>query len=381
MNSRNVSLVDQVSSLFWRSITPADFFNIERSTDAGPSGGGGQLYISISFRGLSYSDLDSFLGVTPPQSVGTNRPVITLHDVQCAFDRNESADLTFRPRYLPPKKDDRYRIANQNRQRSNQTRHPAWTRRWGFPTAPDDVASTEDPGMPDLTYLKVFVAKMADESYVAGYFNSDEVPQQLKAVGALLPLFEPYDGGNSAGVINLEGSGITLSDLLTGVNPDKDLAAASPEILEAIDATRRASGRGTTGQGIRLSAEERRALERHSVGVATVWLEDQGWKVDDVGLFRPYDLHCEKGSLELRVEIKGTTGDGSAVLLTPGEVRHAREHQNTALIVVSGIRLSRDGSGEVVASGGSLKVLNPWKLDKDGQLHATGYSYELFDRG
>lgn len=369
--------VDEISFLFWRSITAADFFNIERSRAAAPAGGGGQTYISISFRGLSYADLDSFLGVVPPNSVGTDRPKVVLRDVRSVFDPSDSEDLTFRSRYRPPQRDDRYYIATQNRQYPNQSRHPAWKQTWGFPQASDDVSSPEDSGMPDLTYLKVFVAKLADGSYAAGYFNSDEVPAQLGHIGALRPLFEPYDEGNSAGVVALSGLGLKVDDLTSQANPDLELGRASPEVLEAIDATRRASGRGTTGQGMRLSAVERKALERHSVLAATQWLDDRGWTVEDVGLYRPYDLHCRKGSLELRVEVKGTTGDGSAVLLTPGEVVHAREHHNMALMIMSGIVLSEDASGAVIASGGTLKILNPWDLDEDGELRPTGYSYSL----
>lgn len=367
----------QVVELFWRATTAADFFNIERKRKYAPSGGGGQTYISISFRGLSYAGLGEFLGIVPPSSVGTTRPRRTLKDVAVAYDPNISADLTFRPRYQPPQLDDRYYIATQNRQYPNQLRHLAWTAQFGFPQAHDEVSSSQDPRMPDLTYLKVFVAKLDDGSYAAGYFNSGVVPEPLKDVPALRPLFEPYDEGNSAGVVDLSAAGITLDDLAGEPNPDQELAKESPEILEALDATKRASGRRASGQGLRASAPERQAVERRAVEVAAAALKGDKWKVEDVGLYRPYDLHCTRKALEKRVEVKGTTGDGSAILLTPGEVAHARDNKNVVLMVVSGIVLTKHDDGTVTAAGGELRVIDPWTIDDDGELTPTGYGYRL----
>lgn len=367
----------QVVELFWRAITAADFFNIERKRIYAPSGGGGQTYISISFRGLTYAELGTFLGIVPPGSVGTTRPRQTLKDVAVVYDPKVTADLTFRPRYQPPQPDDRYYIATQNRQYPNQLRHPAWTAQYGFPQAHVEVSSSQDPRMPDLTYLKVFVAKLDDGTYAAGYFNSGVVPDPLKRVPALRPLFAPYDEANSAGAVDLRGTSITLVDLAGQPNPDQELAKESPEILEALDATKRASGRRASGQGLRASAPERQAIERRAVEVATAFLKADKWKVEDVGLYRPYDLHCTRRGLEKRVEAKGTTGDGSAVLLTPGEVAHARDNTNVALMVVSGIVLTYRDDGTVTTSGGDLRVIDPWTIDDDGELTPTGYGYSL----
>lgn len=369
--------MSQVVELFWRAITAADFFNIERKRKHAPTGGGGQTYISISFRGLTHSELGSFLGITPPGLVATTRPEKILRNVVAAYDLKVAADLTFRARYRPPRSDDRYYIATQNRQYPNQLRHPAWTAQYGFPEADDEVSSSQDPRMPDLTYLKVWVAKLADGTYAAGYFNSGTVPPALASVTAVRPLFEPYDEGNSAGVVDLGGKGITLAELAGDASPDQELAKESPEVLEALDATKRASGRRASGQGLRASAAERQAIERRSVEVATAALKADRWKVEDVGLYRPYDLHCTRKDAEKRVEVKGTTGDGSTVLLTPGEVAHARDNSNVALMIVSGIDITVHSDGTVAASGGDLTVVDPWTIDSDGELTPTGYGYRL----
>jgi hypothetical protein len=363
-----------VEQLFWRAVTAADFFAIERGPGARPQGGHGQTYISISFRGLTHAELGTFLGVSPAALIGTTRPAKMLPAVAVVYDPTLTADLSFRARYRPPQSDDRYYIATQNRQ--TQRRHPAWTNSYGFPRAPDDVVSSHDPRMPDLTYLKIYVAKLDDGSYAAGYFNSPTASARLAGVPTLHVLFEPYNEGISAGLIDLRGAGLAVEDLASDANPDQILAEESPEILEALDATKRASGRRPSGQGLRASAAERQAIEARAVEVATVELAKSKWHVENVGLYRSYDLHCTRLREEKRVEVKGTTGDGSSVLLTPNEVAHARTH-NVALMVVSGIVLETNDDGTITGTGGDLRVVDPWVIDDDGELKPTGYGYWL----
>jgi hypothetical protein len=61
------------------------------------------------------------------------------------------------------------------------------------------------------------------------------------------------------------------------------------------------------------------------VAAATSHLQWLGYHVEDVGATESYDLDCSKEKDELHVEVKGTTTDGLAVLLTPNEV--ARNEQ------------------------------------------------------
>ena len=49
-----------ITHAFWRAVTNADFFNVERDQASGPTSGGGQLYFSISFGGdLDHADSGS----------------------------------------------------------------------------------------------------------------------------------------------------------------------------------------------------------------------------------------------------------------------------------------------------------------------------------
>lgn len=96
----------------------------------------------------------------------------------------------------------------------------------------------------------------------------------------------------------------------------------------------------------------------------------QGWKVHDVSRRESYDLRCTRGGDELRVEVKGTTSDGSSVLLTAHEVQHARErHPAIALFVVSEIKVQG-----TEATGGEVRLIEPWRVD-DGELKPIAFNY------
>jgi hypothetical protein len=132
----------------------------------------------------------------------------------------------------------------------------------------------------------------------------------------------------------------------------------------------------STGQGRGLSAEERKAVEMRAMELATEHYEGRGYRVEDVSGNSPYDLICMKDGGELRVEVKGTTGEGVSVLLTANEVAHARdERTNVALYVVSKIRLDQRVD-RVIADGGEVRVFEPWKIDAF-DLEATQYSCKL----
>lgn len=364
-----------VRLLFWRAITNADFFEIERAREAASEGGGGQSYISISFRGLTHEELGRFLALEPPSRISTDRPTATLDGVGLIVEPSIRSPLEFAPRYRPPHADDRYRISRQNRQ--FQTRHPAWTLDRGFPQAPDDVVR-RDPRTPDLTHLKIYVARLETGDYLAGFVNSGMRPVGFP--GKLAPLFSQFDEQRSAGLIEFEPGELsveTLADAADETTVALDYSNSPPEVIEALEVTRVAAGKRPRGYGLRQNSQERRAIELHAMDLAIHYLRAEGWSVEDVSPYRPYDLHCSRGPNELRVEVKGTTGDGSVVLLTPGEVSHAREQTTgVALLVVSAIELSMDPTTEEVrASGGELAFRSPWNIDEDGELRPTGFEY------
>ncbi|MFJ3707293.1 MrcB family domain-containing protein [Streptomyces sp. NPDC090053] len=156
----------------------------------------------------------------------------------------------------------------------------------------------------------------------------------------------------------------------------------TPEVLEAEQGAAVVAGRRSraaarlarSGQGFRLTAPERRAIERHSVQMATVFFEAQGWSVKDVGDRESFDLLLKRGEERLHAEIKGTTSAGHDVILTRAEVEKQRQYYPAnALVVVHSIVLDRTAE-EPVASGGVLHCASPWGI-ADEDLTVISYAY------
>ena len=104
---------------------------------------------------------------------------------------------------------------------------------------------------------------------------------------------------------------------------------------------------------------------------------EQGWHVEDFSRHASYDLHCTNpdGS-ELQVEVKGTKGNGSTILLTANEVAHARKfHPGVALYVVTHLVVA-ESDGEIEVSGGDERVVNLWQPD-DAYLRPLSLEYRL----
>lgn len=147
-----------VNRIWWRNVQPGEFYNIERFHLI--EGGGGSLYIEIPS-----SIVPQTLGFL--DATGTDveaLPIITIQ-AETVGKSGGSGPIEFRR-----KTGGRMRIARQNRQQPNSQRHPAWTAAQGFPTAPDDVRSTDDV----LRYfpkggLRIYIAKTVDGDYFAGF--------------------------------------------------------------------------------------------------------------------------------------------------------------------------------------------------------------------
>lgn len=149
--------------------------------------------------------------------------------------------------------------------------------------------------------------------------------------------------------------------------------ADAPEVEEAVEAIAELAGR-RWGQGFVPSADNRQAVERYAMERAIHHFRALGWTVEEVASRESYDLCCRRaGQPELHAQVKGTTGDGADVLLTPNELAHAREqYPHVALVVVSGIRLTDGATG----SHAGLRSIQPWQIDGDA-LTPLGFRYTL----
>jgi hypothetical protein len=148
----------------------------------------------------------------------------------------------------------------------------------------------------------------------------------------------------------------------------------SPEAraLEAVVRPRMSLG----GQRFASSPMYRQAVELYAMQLAYEHYSARWPIVLDVSTTQPFDLHCLNGSLELRVEVKGTASAGDSVLLTRNEVSHAQQHSDcVALFVVSHIKVDSAG----LARGGQVSRFEPWQIETS-QLAPIAYEYRLRDR-
>lgn len=137
----------------------------------------------------------------------------------------------------------------------------------------------------------------------------------------------------------------------------------APEVgsSEEASGTIRRRGARSGGQGFGLPSEAKRAVELRAMQVAREFLAQSWDSVEDVSAPpSSYDILCRSGERRLIVEVKGTTSIGTSVMLTANEVAIAQRHfPHTALCVVESIVLSVSDS-QWIASGGLLRVINPW---------------------
>ena len=191
-----------------------------------------------------------------------------------------------------------------------------------------------------------------------------------------------YDANSMPGDEQLKADVLFFAGLLGEIykqaSTKQQPASPAPEIIEILEATDRAAGKNKKGggQGFRLDSVSRKLIEIRAMDLAREHLKDLGWnKIRDTSSNKPYDFHCSKTGKpeELYVEVKGTTSDGSSVIITRGEVEHHLEiFPSNALIIVSGLTLS--GSETKTASGGTLLFVSPWNIE---ETQLTPISYVL----
>jgi hypothetical protein len=150
-------------------------------------------------------------------------------------------------------------------------------------------------------------------------------------------------------------------------------------VEQADEAVQEAAGKAVrqgTGQGFQRDQEVKTKVEAYAMKMATEFYAEKDWTVQDVHLTESYDLLCLHNDEVKHVEVKGTTEDGAMVLLTPLEVRHARENPSTALFVLSNVKVEPTEDGTINVTGGVRHVNDPWYID-DGTLTPLGFRYHV----
>jgi ATP-dependent phosphoenolpyruvate carboxykinase len=170
-----------------------------------------------------------------------------------------------------------------------------------------------------------------------------------------------------------------LSKVYRQVELGRAPQSLTPEEAEVAKATEEVARPNSTfmaqtGQAIGLSPRERRLVEDRAMHVASEWLTENGFEWRDVHKKKPYDFEASKSGDQYIVEVKGTTGAPSSVILTKNEVQvHREQFPLNMLLVVHGIELSLDRQR---AGGGLLHPLNPWEI-ADSRLEPLSFRYAL----
>lgn len=131
----------------------------------------------------------------------------------------------------------------------------------------------------------------------------------------------------------------------------------------------------TYGQGFGLSYEEKKVVENRAMQITYELYKKNGWILTDTSKSKPYDFLAKKGKEIRYIEVKGTTGIGKSIILTKGEVDHAKKN-SSALIIISNIKIIKS-ENTLVAQGGEITShFAPWIIN-DNNLNATQYRYNI----
>jgi Domain of unknown function (DUF3883) len=144
--------------------------------------------------------------------------------------------------------------------------------------------------------------------------------------------------------------------------------AAEDGPTPSLRSTRARIGQGFEGdQAVREAVEERAMVAAEQHYTAAKWTTRRR-EHDNVG----YDILCTKGSEQLFVEVKGTRGDGSQVIITKKEATHAHEHsKQTELFILYEIQIANiEGTGKV-------RIISGWDPIATGELVPITYFWRL----
>jgi hypothetical protein len=198
------------------------------------------------------------------------------------------------------------------------------------------------------------------------------LPKSFEQACALVKKISYNDIEDEIVVDHLETSARMLQSVYSAQWQGRELSPADQVELGILTVARPASDIAR-GQGFGLSFEERRSVELHAMALAEDWLRSAGFDTKDTSATMPYDFAATRNGTVFYVEVKGTTSDvAGAIAMTHREVElHRREKGKTALVIVSGIRLTK-GTPVPVASGGEVEALVGWDID-EWELQATAF--------
>ena len=178
------------------------------------------------------------------------------------------------------------------------------------------------------------------------------------------------------------GQAKTIMDIYLGTgssakqpSPIEDSVEVIASLNTAEEPTHHIDELDREGTGFEPDPQKRRAIELYAVKRARNFYENDGYKVIEKG--KPYDLHCTKGDDVLHVEVKGSRGPLSALIVTKNEIADARNSQwKSDLFLVREIILG-DPVDEIYAPTGGRDERRKGWVPKDEDLTPIQYRYTL----
>jgi hypothetical protein len=148
-----------------------------------------------------------------------------------------------------------------------------------------------------------------------------------------------------------------------------------PESLSVEEAVTVTTGRG--GQGFISDPAVRKAVEQRAMDLARNHYQAIFPVVKNTATMKPYDFSClGRDGSEVRVEVKGSTGEAAEIRLTVGEVENARDRsRRTDLFLVTGIVVEQTPDGPR-APGGNVRIVEAW-VPKADDLFPSVYRYRV----
>ena len=121
-------------------------------------------------------------------------------------------------------------------------------------------------------------------------------------------------------------------------------------------------------------------IEQYAMDFVENVMQQKGYKIKNVSRMRNPSYGCDfiftKGKEEIYAEVKGTRLKGKTVMITRNEYKKSKEYGlKSRLYVVYNIILDLSKKPPK-ASGGVLKILNPWKPNAVN-LSAITYDFDL----
>lgn len=207
-----------VSKLIFRQITPADFFNINKQPGT-EDRGGGQSYIDVPVKNVDLPTWHSFFEGVEPTATKSG-PLWTV-------EINSLGNLGSQVVDIGQRRDASVNIRSQKLFSRSSNRIFAWhPDHSGFPRAPVEMSSAEDPRVIELTAgVRVFILRTEQNEYWAGWLKTEEI-ERLSAIDQRFEMMLTEPAGH-----------LSFDPMIElNVNSLKDPFGVKPHIVEEVEA-------------------------------------------------------------------------------------------------------------------------------------------------